>query len=540
MSTDQTPPTADELLRHADFLRAVALGILGDSHLADDVVQDTWTAALERPPLRPGNLRGWLAAVTRNLSRLSLRRKARLARREAGWPGLREVASPSEIAARVEIQQRLVSELARLEEPYRAVLFHRYCDGLSPKEIAHRTGESRGAIRTRLSRAHARLRERLDEDPAGRGKSRSLLPLLLFPRGGASRPPIAAGLTTVLAPGALLMAKKIAILSVAVLGVGLALFLSGRDGPDAPPDRAGEARPEVIPDVTPGEEEARAEPAPRGGGSIRGKVTLDGEPAEARVEIRPRDASLDWGSMLASPDSGEPLAVTRTDEAGEFMFDGLEPRPFDLVAYGAGGTWGRARGFCSPITPNSVSNIRLTGGRDTLAGKAEYRDGRPFRGVARAWTGPWFSSGTWSRAVETDEVGRFRSEDLPAGKSGVAFLVPGETLSIFWGVEIPVSGEKLFIVDGGLTEFAGKVIADDTEEPVAEAEVMYRGGQKQAREVVARTRTTDGPKRAAAFRIASCMESARAEPGASAARSRRLRNPTNGRVCMAFLPRDRA
>ena len=34
----------EEALRHADFLRGLARGLLGDEDLAQDVVQDAWVA----------------------------------------------------------------------------------------------------------------------------------------------------------------------------------------------------------------------------------------------------------------------------------------------------------------------------------------------------------------------------------------------------------------------------------------------------------------------------------------------------------------
>src|SRR5262249_58880487 len=59
-----SPPTASDLLEHAEFVRAMARGVLGADDRVEDVVQDTWLAALSRgkPPSR---LRSWLASVSR-------------------------------------------------------------------------------------------------------------------------------------------------------------------------------------------------------------------------------------------------------------------------------------------------------------------------------------------------------------------------------------------------------------------------------------------------------------------------------------------
>src|SRR5688500_17615568 len=75
-------PEAQELLAHAAWLRRLAVALLGPSPLVDDVVQETWTTALARPPSRPGSLRPWLRAVLQNLVRLQARGHRRRQHRE--------------------------------------------------------------------------------------------------------------------------------------------------------------------------------------------------------------------------------------------------------------------------------------------------------------------------------------------------------------------------------------------------------------------------------------------------------------------------
>ena len=59
---------AEVLLGHATSLRRLARGLLADEHAVEDVLQDTWVAALERPPASQGSLGGWLHHVTRALA----------------------------------------------------------------------------------------------------------------------------------------------------------------------------------------------------------------------------------------------------------------------------------------------------------------------------------------------------------------------------------------------------------------------------------------------------------------------------------------
>src|SRR5687768_3275402 len=67
-------PVDDErLLEQTAWIRALARSLVADAHLAEDLAQDACVAALERPPADAGNLRGWLAAVVRNLHRQVVR-----------------------------------------------------------------------------------------------------------------------------------------------------------------------------------------------------------------------------------------------------------------------------------------------------------------------------------------------------------------------------------------------------------------------------------------------------------------------------------
>ncbi len=60
-------PTDDLLRRHVACVRRLALALLGDADAADDVVQDTWLRAVQRPPRRAEAMSAWLARVARNL-----------------------------------------------------------------------------------------------------------------------------------------------------------------------------------------------------------------------------------------------------------------------------------------------------------------------------------------------------------------------------------------------------------------------------------------------------------------------------------------
>ena len=63
MSTGSRHP--EELLAHVEWLRDLARSLVDDRDLADDAAQDTYAAALERPPASWQAPRAWLATVLR-------------------------------------------------------------------------------------------------------------------------------------------------------------------------------------------------------------------------------------------------------------------------------------------------------------------------------------------------------------------------------------------------------------------------------------------------------------------------------------------
>ena len=67
---DSPRATPTELLAHAAWVRRLARVLVRDRATADDVEQQAWAAALERPPpRREGDLRHWWSSVVRNVAR---------------------------------------------------------------------------------------------------------------------------------------------------------------------------------------------------------------------------------------------------------------------------------------------------------------------------------------------------------------------------------------------------------------------------------------------------------------------------------------
>jgi RNA polymerase sigma-70 factor (ECF subfamily) len=73
------------------------------------------------------------------------------------------MAGPSEAAARGELSQQVAALLDQLEENDREIIWMRFFDELTYKEIAQVLGISMGTVATRCSRAQRRLRELWEE-----------------------------------------------------------------------------------------------------------------------------------------------------------------------------------------------------------------------------------------------------------------------------------------------------------------------------------------------------------------------------------------
>jgi RNA polymerase sigma-70 factor (ECF subfamily) len=163
----------ETLLSNAQWLRRLARGLGGEGE-ADDLIQDTWMAALRSPPDPRRPVRPWLAEVVRNLVRMGRRRSARrppvVTSELDGVAGA--AASTDDLLASLELQRRLATLVWELEEPYRASILLRFYEGLDSPAIAGRLGVPAGTVRWRLSEGVRRLRERLDD---GRGQRRAML-----------------------------------------------------------------------------------------------------------------------------------------------------------------------------------------------------------------------------------------------------------------------------------------------------------------------------------------------------------------------------
>jgi RNA polymerase sigma-70 factor (ECF subfamily) len=215
-----TAASLEELLRHGAWVRRLARNLTGPSD-ADDLVQETWLAALKHPPRDDQPAGPWLVRVVRTRlinqlrgdSRRSLRERRSSETAADAEPGS---SCPEALVERMQLQ-RLVAELVvELDEPYREALLLRYYEGLTAAEIARRLDIPSGTVRWRVKEALTRLRSHLDDRHQG---DRDRWVGMLLPLAGTPRPPDGAAFPAQLSTGkaALLCAG---VLTVAVLVVG--------------------------------------------------------------------------------------------------------------------------------------------------------------------------------------------------------------------------------------------------------------------------------------------------------------------------------
>lgn len=130
--TNPAVPT-DELLHHRSFVRSLARGLVGDGALADDLEQEAWRKALERPPREASGVRAWFATVLRHLAGREARAGRRRAYREQAAARPEAVVGAAQMHERLHLEKALVLAVGALDEPYRSTIFLRYFEELSPR-----------------------------------------------------------------------------------------------------------------------------------------------------------------------------------------------------------------------------------------------------------------------------------------------------------------------------------------------------------------------------------------------------------------------
>ena len=149
--------------RHHTMAFRVALSLVGDTDLAQDVVQDAFLKAFRALGGFRGDsaFRTWLLTITANAARGALRKRGR--RRESdietAGPLPSKGPDPEEAAEVSEAAGRARAMLEKLPEKQRLAVQLRIDEGLSFREIGEIIGSSEGAARVNYFHGIRRLRE---------------------------------------------------------------------------------------------------------------------------------------------------------------------------------------------------------------------------------------------------------------------------------------------------------------------------------------------------------------------------------------------
>lgn len=146
--------------RYSPIVYAVALRVLGDTGAAEDVLQEIFLQLWRNPgafDAARGSLGSWLAVIARNLAIDALRRR----RPETDIEDIIVSVAP-DLAAQADrsrAAQKVRDVLGTMPAPQRSALEMAYFEGMSHSEIAVKTGEPLGTIKTRIRTGLISLRK---------------------------------------------------------------------------------------------------------------------------------------------------------------------------------------------------------------------------------------------------------------------------------------------------------------------------------------------------------------------------------------------
>jgi RNA polymerase sigma-70 factor (ECF subfamily) len=137
--------------RYSRVVYAVALRVLQDAAAAEDILQDVFLQLWRNPDAfdaSRGNLTAWLAVIARHRSIDRLRKRRPETDIEdciiAGGPDLRDETE------RTLVVEKVRAALAEMNPDQRGVLELAFFQGLTHTEIAEKTGQPLGTIKTRI------------------------------------------------------------------------------------------------------------------------------------------------------------------------------------------------------------------------------------------------------------------------------------------------------------------------------------------------------------------------------------------------------
>lgn len=486
----------------APALFRVARSLVGDAALAEDVLQETFLAAIEGvsrfDPARPAV--PWMTGI---LARQAARARRRAARRPdpARVAAPPPQAEPGKIAEELEDAERLGAALDGLPEPYRGVALMRWRYGLEPAEIADIRGQAPGTVWSLLSRAKERLKRALLTAPAvllalraerGLAGVRDAVVRSARTRGVMTT----AGTGSVLAAaGGGLVAKKTVAGAVAAL---LLLLTAGvvKTVWFASPSPRPPAEVERVADLGRRDLARTRKSAPEDAAASSAGPTAPGGAAAEPVDLDAADRERDlFGVVVDEQGAGVAGAVLTTARLPWREWRTMTPGVQILEAAGPAAVSARDGSFrlrlsrgalidlriaCEGYVPVALANcqagerMRVVLERGVaLSVTVTESDGSPAAGaLVHVWNESYWGQPSVDTAATTAADGTARCTVLAARSCYVEASRPAGAAAPIDMVEIPASGEvtRGYVLPAGRT-LHGTVTDAETGAPIAHARV---------------------------------------------------------------------
>lgn len=167
MNSSLPPADRGDLEALSRQLRALAQHLVHDSAAADDLVQEAWLAALNRPPEQIAGLGAWLRVVLRNLAARRSRRELLRQDAEQSRADHDATRETEDLLERSNLALALREAAHDLAEPVRSVIELHYFHGLTMEATAERLQRPLETVRSQRRRGIQELRGILDRRHRG-------------------------------------------------------------------------------------------------------------------------------------------------------------------------------------------------------------------------------------------------------------------------------------------------------------------------------------------------------------------------------------